>query len=173
MARVLRMTGLLVVCVGLSILAQGTFSPRQQLKALPDLVVLEATFQDTGPGNLVFLHTYTFGIGIKNNGPGNADLWTKAAVYVVSGDSGQYPVWLFGTVDVSPIAAGDAVMVFVTRQLSVSPAPCSVVIVVDASVTGKPLGQMNEGTCERNNGFVFFLSPSTGLQTFENPAFHP
>src|SRR5512137_434369 len=109
MKRVLRMTGLVVLCVGLSILAQGTSSPRQHLKSFPDLVVQEVTYRDTDTGDFRGWHTYRFGIGIRNNGSADADVWTKAAVYIINNGPSPY---LFGTVDVSPIAAGDALMVF-------------------------------------------------------------
>jgi hypothetical protein len=156
-----------VVCVGLSVLGQAQFFPKPVF--LPDLVIQEVTYQESGTGDF---HTYKFGVGIQNTGPGQANLWTKAAVYIITDVFAAQQPWLFGTVDVSPIAAGDGLMVFVSRQLSASVAPCCVVVLLDAPVVGKPLGQLNEGTNgEKNNGFIFFLSPALGLQTFENPAF--
>jgi len=166
MKYVLGLVCVAVVCVGLSVLGQTPFIPKPLF--LPDLVIREVTYQETGTGDF---HTYRFGIGIKNDG-GQAGLWTKAAVYIISDILAVQQPWLFGTVDVSPIAAGDGLMVFVSRQLSAPVAPCCVVVLVDAPVAGKPLGQMNEGANgEKNNGFVFFLSPALGLQTFENPAY--
>lgn len=170
MKYVLRLMCVVVVCVGLSALGQTPFSA-PKLFALPDLVVREVTYEETGAGDF---HTYRFGIGIMNTGPGQAGLWTKAAVYLVTDVFAAQQPWLFGTVDVSPIAAGDGLMVFVSRQLSAPVAPCGVIVLLDAPVAGKPLGQMNEGANgETNNGFVFFLSPVAGLTTFANPAFSP
>lgn len=176
MKRVLRVTSLLVLCVGLSILAQGIASPRQQLTFLPDLIILEATYQQTEIGGGQGYHTYTFGIQVKNNGLGQTGVWTAAAVFIVTASPSGPSAKLFSTTAViSPLVSGATITVSIAAVLSVSPAPCCVMIVVDPpAFPGYSLGRVNEGTKgERNNGFAFFVSPASGLQTFENPAFHP
>jgi hypothetical protein len=175
MRRVLGMAVLLVLCTGFSALAQGVAPRRQQLVMLPDLVILEATYQDTEIGDGQGYHTYTFGIEVKNNGLWKTSVWTSAAVFVVSAGPSGPSARLFGTTAVvSPLASGGTLTVFIAAVLKVSPTPCCVVIVVDAPSSESSLGRINEGTQgELNNGFVFFVSPSTDLQTFENPAFHP
>ena len=171
MKSTLAVAGLLVLCVGFGLFAQNVLLQQPSLRALPDLVIREATYQEIGTGDF---RTYRFGIGIVNKGSGQAGAWTHASVFIVKDIFGAQPAWLFGTTDVSPIVPGDGLMVFVDRVLSAPVGPCCVIVIVDAPTAGNPVGKMNEGAMgERNNGFVFFLSAPAGSQTYENPAFDP
>lgn len=66
-------------------------------------------------------------------------------------------------------------MVKVLRYLSMDLTPCTVIVLVDPPLPGYPhgiiVGEGDKG--ERNNGFVFILTPTDGTQTFKNPAFEP
>jgi len=171
MKSMLGATVLLVVFVAFGLFSQTVLLQQPTLRALPDLVIREVTYQEIGTGDF---RTYRFGIGIVNQGSGQAGAWTNAAVFIVSDIFSTQPAWLLGTTDVSPIVAGDGLMVFVDRVLSAPVGPCCVLVVLDAPTAGNPVGKMNEGAIgERNNGFVFFLSAPAGTQTYENPAFAP
>lgn len=174
------------VCVllslGVATLAQG-FLPT----AYPDLVVLEVTYDHIMKDWM----EHTFTIVVKNVGTGNATIATKVAVLIVPDiyhvcGSGlaieSCPAGLFGTASVPPISAGASATVKVSATGKPDLGPTLVIVLADAPIPGKPLGQLSEHGAlisitgaypgEMNNAFMFPLKAGlTVPATFKNPAF--
>ncbi|MCS7240887.1 MAG: hypothetical protein NZ651_06565 [Candidatus Bipolaricaulota bacterium] len=133
----------------------------------PDLIIDEVGFKiEPGSGDF---RLHKFWVGIQNIGPRYADI-SRVAIFILSDVTGPAPASLFGTALVSGIDRDQGLKVLVSRWFSADLRECCVIAVIDAPVTGKPLGQLAEKV-ERNNGFAFFLTPSYELQTIPNPAF--
>ena len=163
---------LTVLCVGLGAFPNQFQPPpagsvQPIVKELPpDLIIEEVTYEQVAGTSY---HHFT--IVIKNVGGGDSTA-THAAIMSTFNVAGHNPVWLCQKAETPPIAAGCSTSLLISIGTSYLPKGCFI-IVVDAPVSGSPLGQRFEGPgdAELNNGFVFFLNTDVpGPQTFTNPA---
>lgn len=171
---------------GFTVLAQGILP-----SAYPDLVILQVTYETS-------LHSggwvnHTFSILVKNIGGVDATISTKAAILLAPNiydvcklefGTTSSAAYLFGDpATVPPLAAGASTTVKITATLAKAElGPCLVIVLADAPVPGKPLGQLSEHGIivsftgaypgEMNNAFMFPLGVGIKLPaTFKNPAF--
>lgn len=135
----------------------------------PDLVVDEVTYETMVGIQGRTYHKFT--IVVKNIGAGDASAGTTTAVALTYNmEEGHF--WGKWALDTPAIAAGSSLALSITVQKADFPRTC-IVVIVDAPISGSPLGQRFEGVedGESNNGFVFFLNPDVpGPQSFRNPA---
>lgn len=175
-------TGALLVffLVGLITQAQGVIPT-----GFPDLVILEVKYETYFPKDI---EKGLFTIVIKNRGAVDSATSKTAVlllhdiyeqVYVGGLTYRSIAASLYGTASVPPVPAGASVTVAV--EGAPVKGPCLVLVLADAPVTGKPLGQLSEYNVlligaarpgEMNNAFMFPLPAGITLPaTFKNPAF--
>lgn len=177
-----------LVLVGLAVFLMSTAVWAQIVgpsSAFPDLVVLKVTYDWFWEKDF---QVPGFSIVIKNIGSSAASIPTKVAVLAleniyktvtIGGSIESSAAKLIGTADVLALAAGASATVVVKPVYG---SGYLVLVLADAPVPGKPLGQLNEygllvsatgaNPGEMNNAFMFPLG--TGVKkpaVFENPAF--
>lgn len=127
------------VCLG----AGGTGLQQISLKKGPDLVIREIMLTEVGAGPVGA--NLSVGVGVENIGEGQAGSFRLALMYV-SNTTLDHPYVKIECKKVSPLAAGDALMVsFVIPAHPGTPDKGLLIAVADPPTAEHPAGAMTEG----------------------------
>ncbi len=173
---VLSLAGVVWLVAGCGGGSSGAGAADSPQAASPDLVIARVKVEKIGSGDF-FNWKYT--ITVKNTGTAAAGS-SKTTLYYIGDPSVNptYPTGIEGSVDTPAISAGGTVAVTLTTPGAAGAPSLFRVVLADAPVRGKLLGQVSEGAVvgstqprgERNNFFGFPLNFSLGSpQVFLNP----